>query len=85
VRDGAARRLADELRRRGLGPAARLLVDAHRPLAPLVADAGAALGPLLRAVGDLGLTDLGRLLEDDGLAQLGAELDDIEGRHAEPG
>ena len=44
-----ARRIANELERRGLGTPARLLLDAHRPLAPLLRDAGAALD-LLTAV-----------------------------------
>ncbi len=43
-----ARRAATELRRHGLAVPARVLVDAHRPLAPLVSDLGAALGPLIR-------------------------------------
>ena len=62
--DEPARRLADELGRRGLAAPARLLVDAHRPLAPLLADAGAALGPLigLRSAGRAGL----RVLLDGG-------------------
>ena len=38
-----ARRIADELGRRGLTAPARLLLDAHLPLAPLLSDAGAAL------------------------------------------
>jgi hypothetical protein len=42
--------LADTLRRRGLAAPARLLLDAHRPLLPLLAEAGAFLGPLLRPV-----------------------------------
>ena len=46
-----AQRVADELERRGLGTAARLLADAHRPLAPLLADLGAAIGPLAGALG----------------------------------
>lgn len=45
------RRLAAGLRRRGLDAPARLLADAHRPLTPLLADLGAAVGPLLGAVG----------------------------------
>jgi len=42
-----ARRAATELRRRGLAVPARMLADAHRPLAPLLSDLGAAIGPLL--------------------------------------
>ena len=43
-------RLAAELNRRGLAAPARLLVAAHLPLAPLFADAAAAVGPLLSVV-----------------------------------
>lgn len=39
--------LADELRRRGLAAPARLLLDAHRPLRPLLSQAGTFLSPLL--------------------------------------
>ena len=46
-----ARRLAEELDRRGLAVPGRLLADAHRPLSPLIADLGVALGPLTRAIG----------------------------------
>ncbi len=46
-----ARRLAAGLRRRGLDAPARLLADAHRPLRPLLADLGVAVGPLLGAAG----------------------------------
>lgn len=46
----AARRTATELRRRGLAVPARLLADAHRPLAPLLSDLGAAIGPLVGVV-----------------------------------
>ena len=81
-----ARRIADELGRRGLAAPARLLLDAHLPLAPLLADAGAALTPLLRAVGGGTLEDVSRLLDGgDGMQQLLHELDDAEERHAEPG
>ena len=45
-----ARVAADELERRGLAVPARLLADAHRPLAPLLSDLGAAFGPLVRSV-----------------------------------
>ena len=79
-----ARRIASELRRRGLAAPARLLIDAHLPLAPLLADAGAALNPFLRVVGGRTLEDLGRLLDDAGMKRLIVELD-VEERHAESG
>ena len=74
--DGAARRLADQLQRRGLAVPARLLVDAHRPLAPFLSDLGAAFGPLIgAAIGPLA-DDPRALLEDpNGLDGLVTELD----------
>ena len=81
-----ARRIADELGRRGLAAPARLLLDAHLPLAPLLSDAGAALTPLLRAVGGGTLEDVSRLLDrGDGMQRLMDELDEAEERRAEPG
>ena len=81
-----ARRIADELGRRGLAAPARLLLDAHLPLAPLLADAGAAVAPLLRAVGGRSIDDVSRLLEDEvGMERLIAELDNAGERHAESG
>ena len=85
MRDDPARRAAQELRRRGLGPVARLLVEAHRPLAPLVSDAAAALGPLVGAVGGRSVGGLVALAEDGtAMDRLIAELDDLEERDAEP-
>ena len=70
-----ARRAATELRRRGLAVPALLLADAHRPLAPLLSDLGAALGPLLRPlIGDR----VERVLVDEALlGDLVDELDDV--------
>lgn len=83
---GPARRIADELERRGLAAPARLLLDAHLPLAPLLSDAGAALTPLLRAVGGRAIDDVSRLLDDEGgMERLIAELNAAEERHAESG
>lgn len=80
-----ARRIATELARRGLAAPARLLLDAHRPLVPLLADAGAALDPLLRVIGVRTMADLSNLLGDDaGMERLIAELDDAGERYAEP-
>jgi hypothetical protein len=81
-----ARRIANALGRRGLAAPARLLLDAHLPLAPLVSDAGAALAPLMRAVGGSTIEDVSRLLDDDdGMQRLIAELDQTGKRDAEPG
>lgn len=67
----AERRVADEFDRRGLAAPAALLVDAHRPLAPLLADLSAALGPLVRSVLGHRADDLRALAEDaDGLDRL---------------
>ena len=82
----SARRIATELRRRGLAAPARLLLDAHLPLAPLLSDAGAALTPLLRVVGGSSVEDVGRLLDDGtGMTRIIDELDNAEERDAEPG
>jgi len=64
VSDGAARRLAAQIDRRGLAVPARLLADAHRPLAPLLADLGAALGPLLGAAVGRRADDMRALVDD---------------------
>lgn len=81
-----AREVAEELRRRGLAAPARLLIDAHRPLGPLLSDAGAALGPLLGVLGGRPATVLRDLLDDEAaMDHLLAELDDLEKRHAESG
>jgi hypothetical protein len=48
VNDEVPARLAAELDRRGLTEPARLLIEAHRPIAPLLSDLGAALAPLVR-------------------------------------
>lgn len=71
--DDAARRLGAALDRRGLAVPARLLADAHRPLAPLLSDLSAAFGPLLAPVAGRHGADLAALLDDprglDGLAE----------------
>ena len=86
MREDPARRVAVELERHGLDAPARLLLEAHLPLAPLLSDAGAALGPLLRAVGGRPATALGQLLDDgNALERVLAELDVLEERHAQPG
>jgi len=81
-----ARLVADELERRGLAAASRLLADAHRPLAPLMADIGAALGPLTRAVAGERAASMVRWLEDpDALDQVVRALDARGERRAGPG
>ena len=79
---GPARRLAEALDRRGLGESARLLADAHRPLAPLLGDLSAAFGPLATLMAGRSLDDARAIFEDpDGLERL---TDELSGRHAEP-
>ena len=80
-----ARQVAEELERRGLAAPARLLADAHRPLGPLLADLGVAIGPIARVVGGSRVGPLTRWLEDPGaLDRLVGALDEGEPR-AEPG
>lgn len=60
-----ARARGDELlaafEQRGLTTPLRVLLDAHRPIAPLLSDAAAALAPMLTT---LGMRDLAHLLAD---------------------
>ena len=84
--DAAARRVAAALRQHGLAAPARLLVDAHRPVAPLVSDLGAALGPLVAALGGAGGPAVADGMADErALETLMAELDRTEAADAEPG
>jgi hypothetical protein len=76
VSDGPARRVAETLDRRGLAVPARLFADAHRPLAPLLSDLGAAVGPLIGAAFGRRGTDAGALLADErGIDRLIDQLD----------
>jgi hypothetical protein len=63
VTAGSRHRLVRTLGRHGLASPTRLLLDAHRPLEPLLADLGAAIGPLLATV-------TGRSVADDALRDL---------------
>ena len=73
-----ARELADEVARRGLLAPARLLVDAHRPLGPLLADLAVALGPLGRAMGGGRGAAYAAWLEDpEALDELGTALEAV--------
>lgn len=74
-----ARRVASELRRHGLAAPARLLADAHRPIAPLLSDLGAAIGPMIGALGRSRAGSLERFLADErALDGIVAELDATE-------
>lgn len=57
-------RLAGELDRRGLAAPARLLLDAHRPIRPLLSQASTFLSPLLGPLIGTRLTDVSRTLDD---------------------
>ena len=60
-----ADRLADELERRGIGAPAAILLDAHRPLLPLLGQGAIFLAPLLRPLlGRQSHGDLRRVLDD---------------------
>lgn len=81
-----ARRAAEALDRRGLAAPARLLADAHRPLGPLLADVGVAIGPLARAIGGGRTGPMTRWLEEpDALDRLVVALDAEGDARAEPG
>lgn len=77
--EDASRTIADELRRRGLAAPARLLLDAHRPLAPLLSDIGAALSPLLSRGFGAPMTGLSALIRDEtAIDRVIVELDALE-------
>jgi hypothetical protein len=74
--DGSAD-LAAEIRRRGLATPARLLIDAHRPLQPLLGDLATFLSPMLRPLLGGRMTRLGAALGDDaGIDRLVEQLAD---------
>ena len=72
--DDAGEELLVAVHRRGLAVPLRLLLDAHRPITPLLSDAAAFLGPML---GPLGLRELGALLADPG--RTATRLDEMGG------
>jgi hypothetical protein len=69
--------LADELERRGIGGPSAILLDAHRPLLPLVRQGVIFLGPLLGPLLGLRRFDLLRQALDDPAAydRLAARLE----------
>ena len=74
--DGSAD-LAAEIRRRGLATPARLLIDAHRPLQPLLDDLATFLSPMLRPLLGGRATGLGAALADEaGIDRLMEQLAD---------
>lgn len=73
-RHSAARRVAAELERRGLTTPALLLLEAHRPVAPLIGAAATFLAPLIGRVAP-GASELVALTEDEhGIDRLLEEL-----------
>jgi hypothetical protein len=81
----AAARLAAEIERRGLTAPAALLIDAHRPIAPLVAAGSTLLAPLLAAIAPAAARDPMAVLEDaDGLDDLLAALEAATADSPEP-
>jgi len=76
--------VANAIEARGLAVPARLLIDAHRPLAPLLMDLAAGFGPLVAAaVGRSASSDLRAVVENPaGLDSLVDELDRAAARDA---
>lgn len=56
---------AHDLRRRGLGPLAIVLLDAHRPLRPLLSQAVTFLSPLARPLLGRAMAGVERTLSSD--------------------
>jgi hypothetical protein len=80
MRDERARALADELRRRGLGAPALVLLEAHRPLRPLLASMATFLAPISRPfAGRAAGAVEAALADDDAYDALLDELADAEG------
>jgi hypothetical protein len=78
--------LADELRRRGLAAPARLLLDAHRPLRPLLDEAATFLMPTIgRLLGTGGMRIRATLADDATYDRLVARLETHESASEERG
>jgi hypothetical protein len=81
--DERSEALAAELRRRGLAAPAHLLLEAHRPLRPLLANAALFLSPVARTLLGHRLDGIQAALDDDaGYDRLIAELERLEGSDA---
>jgi len=63
--DDRSESIAAELRRRGLGPPALLLLEAHRPLRPLLSSLALFLQPLARPLLGRGADAVQQALDDD--------------------
>lgn len=78
---GRSTELTEALRRRGLAAPVRLLLDAHRPLRPLLSELAVFLDPLLGTLAGRGFRDLQRTLEDtEAYDELIERLGDAEHR-----
>jgi hypothetical protein len=65
MRDDRSEFIAAELRRRGLGPPALLLLEAHRPLRPLLSSLALFLQPLSRPLFGTRADQVQHALDDD--------------------
>lgn len=81
MKDAVPARLAAHLERRGLAEPARLLLDAHRPLAPLLSDLGAALAPLARLIAPGGRAAADLLADERAMDRMIDALDATADRH----
>jgi hypothetical protein len=63
--DERSEALAAELRRRGLAAPAHLLLEAHRPLRPLLSNAALFVSPLARTLFGRRMDGLQAMLDDD--------------------
>ena len=79
--DEVPERLAAELDRRGLGEPTRLLLEAHRPLAPLLSDLGAAVAPFARLIGGNGPAAAELLADERAMDRMIEALDPTGDRH----
>ncbi|HEY7462827.1 MAG TPA: hypothetical protein VH987_00095 [Candidatus Limnocylindria bacterium] len=80
MRDERTRALADELKRRGLAAPALVLLEAHRPLRPLLSSLGTFLSPISRsfAARTAGSVEVA-LADDEAYEALLDDLADAEG------
>jgi hypothetical protein len=79
--DGGPGWVAAALGERGLAAPARLLLQAHRPLRPLLAEVGAFLSPALRPLFGIRYRAIQAVLDDEaGYDALTESLDDAEHR-----
>jgi hypothetical protein len=81
MRDERSEALAAKLRRRGLDAPALLLLEAHRPLRPLLAGVATFLSPLARPLLGRSSERIQAALDDDGgydrlIRDLEAEVED---------